>query len=713
LEVKRDILWRVYLSFLGIVLLSLLVLGKAFYIQRFQGHHWRSMSDSLHQKIEAIDAERGTIYSEDGQMLSTSLPTFDIYLDFMADGLREKNGKRFKENLDSFTISMANYFRDKTAAAYKKELQLGYKNKERYYLLKKKLEFEDYKVFRDFPLVRLGRNRSGVIVDVNSKRLMPFGLLANRTIGLSREYIASNGKTKKQNVGLEKSYDSLLTGQKGQRLVRFIAGGVPVPIDGYQIEPENGKDIITTIDVNIQDITSSALMKMMIQSDARYGTAIVMETKTGKIKAIANLGRRSDESYFEDNNYALNVTEPGSTMKLATLLSVLEEGSSSLNDLVEVGTAGQMIVGPRNVNDAERAPKPVLTVKECFSHSSNVGMSKLAYKAFGNNPKKFKEYLHDYYLDTRSPIDLNDVPKPRLAPFEKSHGGLMNMITMSFGYAIQISPLHTLTLYNAIANDGRMMKPYLVNSIQREGLMLKEFHPVVLEENFCKPSTVRAARECMEAVVTEGTGRIAFKDMPFAVAGKTGTAHVADGNIKYGDMVYQASFVGYFPANDPYYSCIVVVRTRPHAPMHYGGQLAAPVFREIATKLYAMYVEKKNATHYVALKDSSGYFYAGFTPDLKNIFKTLNVNYRDSGSRADWSNVYNDYQQIDQPVIKEKNIKIQSMPDVRGMGLKDVLYLLENMGIKVQSRGKGKVIIQSVHAGTVLERGMTVYVELG
>lgn len=710
MEVKRDILWRVYLSFLGIFVLSLLVLGRAFYIQRFQGSYWLSMSDSLHQRIEEIDADRGTIYSEDGQMLSTSLPTFDIYIDFMADGLREKNGKRYKENVDSFAISLANYFGDKTAATYKKELQLAYKNKDRYYPLKKKLEFEDYKVFREFPLANLGRNKSGVIVDVNSKRLMPFQLLANRTIGLSREYVASKGKIKKQNVGLEKSYDTLLVGQKGQRLVRFIAGGVPVPLDGYQIEPENGRDIITTLDVNIQDITQSALMKMMLQSEAQYGTAIVMETKTGKIKAIANLGHRPDGSYFEDNNYALNVTEPGSTMKLATLLSVLEEGKSTLTDLVEVGSAGQMIVGPRIVNDAERAPKPVLTVKECFVHSSNVGMSKLAYKSFGSDPKKFKDYLHHFHLDIKSPVDLTDVPKPRLASFEKNAGGVMNMITMSFGYAIQVSPLHTLTLYNAIANDGKMMKPYLVNSIQREGLIVREFQPTVLDENICKASTVKAARESMEAVVTEGTGRPAFKDMPFAVAGKTGTAHVADGNIKYGDMVYQASFVGYFPANDPQYSCIVVIRTKPHAALHYGGQLGAPVFREIATKLYAMYVEKKNPTMYAAKKDSAAYYYAGYTPDIKNIFKTLNVGYSDSVQQANWSSVYAyNYQ----PVMKEKNVNNKIMPDVRGMGLKDALYLLENMGVKVQANGRGKVLTQSVLAGTTLVKGMTVYVGLG
>jgi cell division protein FtsI (penicillin-binding protein 3) len=709
-EVKRDILWRVYLSFIGIVVLSLLVLGRAFYIQQVQGSYWRSMSDSLHQRIEEIDAGRGTIYSEDGQMLSTSLPTFDIYIDFMADGLREKNGKRFKENIDSFSKALANYFHDKTAATYKAELLKAYKKKDRYYPLKKKLQFEDFRIFREFPLARLGRNRSGVIVEENSKRLMPYQTLATRTIGLSREYVASNGKAKKQNVGLEKSYDSLLTGQKGQRLVRFIAGGVPVPVDGYQIEPENGKDVITTLDVNIQDIASTALMKKMLECEGQYGTAIVMETKTGKIKAISNLGRQKDGSYFEDDNYALRVTEPGSTIKLATLLSVLESGSSTPDDLVEVGTAGQMVVGPRNVNDAERSPKPVLTVKECFAHSSNVGMSKLAYKAFSNSPKKFKEYLHNYWLDERSPVDLTDIPKPRLASFDKNAGGTMNMITMSFGYAIQVSPLQTLTLYNAIANDGKMMKPYLVNRIVRDGIPYREFQPTVLDESICKSSTAKAAKQSMEMVISEGTGRPAFKDMPFAVAGKTGTAHVADGNIKYHDMVYQASFVGYFPANDPVYSCIVVVRTKPHAFLHYGGQIAAPVFREIAIKLYAMYIENKTLPKYEVVKDSVSYFYAGNSSDLKNVFKSLNVGYSDSVRQSEWGHVIAvNYQ----PVIKEVNVSKAIMPNVRGMGLKDAIYLLENIGLKVKVNGKGKVMVQSIEAGTALTKGMTVYVELG
>jgi cell division protein FtsI (penicillin-binding protein 3) len=667
------------------------------------------MSDSLHQKFITLDAERGTIYSEDGQMLSTSIPTFDVFIDFNADGLREKKGKRFTENVDSFAISLAGYFGDKTSAQYKKDLQLAFKNNERYYPLKKKLSFEDYKVFRDFPLVRLGRNKSGVIVVTDSKRLSPFGLLANRTIGLSREHIASNGKAKKQNVGLEKSYDTLLSGNDGKKLVRFIAGGTAIPVDGSETDPENGKDIFTNLDVNIQDIAETALMKMMLQSEGPYGTAIVMETGTGKIKAMANLGRLEDGSYTENDNYALRATEPGSTIKLVTLLSVLEKGSSSPNDIVEVGSAGRMQVGSKIVTDAERSPKPSLTVKECFAHSSNVGMSKLAYKAFIQRPVELKEYMHRFHMDVKSPIDLTDVPKPTMAPLDQKGSAEGNMLWMSFGYGIQVSPLQMLALYNAVANNGKMMKPYLVSSVQNNGIITKQFQPTVIEEKICKPSVIQAARESMEMVVREGTGRKAFAGMPFAVAGKTGTAHVSDGKIKYDDGIYQATFVGYFPADKPQYTCIVVIRTKPHVASHFGGSVAAPVFREIATKLYAMYVEKKNPSMYAAKKDSAAYFYAGNTNDIKNIYRTMNIGYTDSAAQNNWSSVYTSNYQ---PVMKSNTVRKQVMPNVRGMGLKDALYLLENMGVKVSVKGKGKIVTQSVAPGTALAKGVNVILEL-
>ena len=667
------------------------------------------MSDSLHQRFVALDAERGTIYSEDGQMLSTSIPSFDIYIDFNADGLREKKGKRFIENVDSLSFSLANYFNDKTSAQYKKELQFAFKNNERYYLLKKKLSFEQYKIFREFPLVKLGRNKSGVIVEVNSKRETPFGLLANRTIGLSREFKDANNKAKKQNVGLEKSYDTVLSGRDGLKLVRYIAGGTAIPVEGSQTDPENGKDIYTTIDVNMQDIAETALMRMMLQCEGPYGTAIVMETSTGKIKAIANLGRRPDGSYWEDDNYALRATEPGSTIKLATLLSVLEKGTSKIDDIIEVGSAGKMQVGTKIVTDAERSPRPSLTVKECFAHSSNVGMSKMAYKAFAQKPEEMKEYLHRFHLDVKSPIDLTNVPKPTMAPLNQKGSAEGNMLWMSFGYGIQVSPLHTLALYNAIANNGKMMKPYLVNSIQRNGLIIREIQPTVIEENICKPSVVLAARAAMEGTVIDGTATRVFKGMPFAIAGKTGTAHVSDGPIKYAHGVYQASFVGYFPADKPQFTCIVVIRTKPHAASHYGGTLAAPVFREIATKLHALYVEKKNPTMYAAKKDSSGFFYAGYSSDIKNVYRTMNVSYADSVAQNSWASVYNNNYQ---PVMKAATIRQQVMPNVRGMGLKDAVYLLENMGLKVAIRGRGKITMQSVAPGTALAKGITVILEL-
>ncbi|MBN8783356.1 MAG: peptidoglycan glycosyltransferase [Sphingobacteriales bacterium SCN 48-20] len=712
MEVRRDILWRVYCCFIGMALLCVFILGKAFYLQGVQGNYWRQMSDSMHQKIVELDADRGTIYSEDGQMLSTSLPQFDIYMDMQADGLREKNGRIFQENIDSFSRAMAGYFGDKSAAQYKTELQVAFRQKKRYFPLRKKMSFEEYKAFRQFPLVKLGRNKSGVIVEENSKRLAPFGLLANRTIGLSREHVASDGKVKKMNVGLEMSYDSLLTGQKGQRLVRFIAGGA-VPVEGFQVEPENGRDVYTTIDVNMQDVVQTSLLKVMVQSEALYGTCILMETKTGKIKAIANLGRRPDGTYWEDDNYALRVTEPGSTIKLVTLLAVLEKGTSKLDDMVEVGSAGRMVVGPRNINDAERSPKPVLTVKECFAHSSNVGMGKLAFKAFAQKPEEFREYLHRYHMDVPSPIDLSHLPKPMVAPLQKSHGGVMNMITMSFGYAVQVSPLHTVTLYNAIANDGKMMKPYLVNSIRENGVLVKEFEPQAIEKSIASASSVKAARESMEAVITEGTGKYAFKDMPFKIAGKTGTAHVADGSVKYSDGVYQASFVGYFPADQPQYTCIVVIRSKPHAAVHYGGSLAGPVFREVATKVYAMYVNRKSPTPFVPKRDSSSYFFAGDAGDIKKVLQTLRVPFRDSVNEQTWTNVYGNAGGTGQPVLSVNRVRKELMPNVRGMGLRDALYMLESLGLKVTIKGKGKVISQSVSPGTAINRNLAVVLDLG
>jgi cell division protein FtsI (penicillin-binding protein 3) len=708
LEIKKDILWRVYLCFLGIVVLSLCVIGKAFYIQQFQGNYWKGLSDSLHLEYRALDADRGTIYSEDGSMLSTSIPFFDIRIDFMADGLREKDGKRFKENIDSLSAGLADIFKDKNTAAYKKLLETGYRKKERYFLLKKKVSFEQYQALRELPLVRLGRNKSGFIAEDMEKRLTPFGLLANRTIGLSRAYVNNDKQVVTQNVGLEKTYDSLLKGVSGKRLVRRISGGAFVPVEGSEIEPENGKDIVTTLDVNIQDITQTALMRMMISNEALEGCAVVMEVATGKIKAIANLGRMSDGSYFEIDNYALKTSEPGSVIKLVTLLAVLEDKYATTSDMIDIND-GTWILNGRKIRDAEKSPKSLLTIKEAFEHSSNVAMAKLAYNYYSKNPAQFIKHYEALQLTSRTGIDLKEEFRPLVKNPSRKDWHLQTLPSMGFGYEVMLSPLQLLMVYNAVANNGKLMKPYLVSQVEKDGNVLHQFEPQALNENICSEETLRQLKDCLNAVCTEGTAKLVFKDAVYYAAGKTGTTKVNDGKFKYGDAVYQSSFAGYFPVKNPKYSCIVVIKNKPHAAKYFGGAVAAPVFREIADKLYAESTDEQQLFITKAATDSNNYRWSGYGSEIKNVLEAMNVQYKDSITTGKWGVVTNNEYT---PVIKHLSISKQTIPDVTGMGLKVALHLLENMSMKVAVKGKGKVVSQSLEAGLGFNRGQTIALEL-
>jgi cell division protein FtsI (penicillin-binding protein 3) len=694
---------------MGIAIVCGGILWKAFYIQQIEGQNWKNLSDSLHQKMENIEASRGTIYSANGQMLSTSIPQFDVFIDFGADGLREKRGKRFRENIDSLSDGLAKLFKDKNATEYKSILTNAFNDTLRYFSLKKNIGFREYQQLRALPLVKLGRNKSGFIFETKSIRLNPYQLLAYRTIGLNRE--------NSQKVGLEATYDTVLKGIPGRRMVRYIAGGVSVPVEnGDEIDPQNGKDIYTTIDTYMQEIVENALMKVITKNNDIHGCAIVMETNTGQIKAIANLGQRPDGSYFEDYNYAMSATEPGSTIKLATLLSVLSEGVP-LNETVEVGTSGSAFVGVRNVNDAEPSPKAVLTLKESFEHSSNVGMSKIAYKTFASHPQKFLQYLHRFHLDSASGIDLAGEDKPKLPRMNRTGEGLSDMITMSFGYAIQVTPLQTLMLYNAIANNGTMVKPYLVSSIKSEGNVIKQFEPTVLRQNFVSPQVIKAAKECMYGVTTEGTAKSIFKDCPFPVGGKTGTAHVADGKLGYSDNVFQATFVGFFPFDKPQYTCIVVIKTKPYAAVHWGAPLAGPVFKEIADRLYTLYIKQddKNKLNTkedsaVMSVDSAHYNYIATAKEVQRILGSLDINIgTDNATLSKWVKLYG---KQDAAKVEAFTYNNKEMPALSGMGLKDALYLCENMGLKVRVSGKGKVVSQSLQAGTSVNKGEQVQIVL-
>jgi cell division protein FtsI (penicillin-binding protein 3) len=702
MEIKRDILWRVYVSFIGIALLSCIVLGKVFYIQRVQGAYWKSLSDSLHQKFIELDAERGTIYSEDSSMLSTSIPWFNIYVDFGADGLREKNGRRFTDNLDSLSLCLAHLFGDQSASAYKKVLLQGYRRDDRYYELQSNVSFEKYQQLRNFPLVREGRNKSGFIAEVNNKRLNPFGLLANRTIGLAR--------ANAQNVGLERTYDTLLKGESGRRLVRYIAGGTYVPVEGYEIESQNGKDIITTLDVNIQDVAENALLKEMIANKAEHGTCIVMEVATGKIKAIANLGLQPDSSYWEDLNYSIRATEPGSTFKLVTLLSLLEDKKVALTDKINL-EGGTWKVAGRTVFDSEPHDNKEFTVKQAFELSSNVGMAKLAYSHYESNPNGFISHLKKLRLDRPTGIDLVGEANPVILRPGSRNWSATAIPWMAFGYSILISPLQTLSVYNAVANNGRMMKPYLVSAVQESGITVKETEPVTLIDHICSETTLRQLKECLEGVCKdpEGTAHTLFQNSFYKVAGKTGTALVANGARGYADHIYQASFVGYFPADHPKYSCIVVIKNHPFAKAYLGAKVAGPVFKELADKL--MSVDPDLSQPPSLNRDSSRYYYAGYTHDIRQVQQTFDLAYTDSAAKNEWSRLYASAEGA-RPVLNRELVSRKDVPDVKGMGLKDALYLLEGMDLKVAVRGSGRVKAQSLQPGAAYRRNETILIQL-
>jgi cell division protein FtsI (penicillin-binding protein 3) len=681
------------------------VLGRVFFIQHMQGKYWRALSDSLHQKYVDLSAERGTIYSEDGNMLSTSVPYFNIYIDFEADGLREKNGKRFKENLDSLSYCLSSLFRDQSSTTYKKQLNQGYRNADRYYLLRRNLSFDQYKQLRTFPLVREGRNKSGFIIEISSKRLNPFGLLANRTIGLSRDNA--------QNVGLERTYDSLLRGENGRKLVRYLNAGTYIPVEGYEIDPENGKDILTTIDVNTQDIAENALLSMMVENECDHGTCIVMETATGKIKAMANLGKQPDGSYWEDLNYAIRASEPGSTFKLATLLSLLEDHKVHLSDHLNI-EGGTWKIGTRTVHDSEKQEISDVTVEQAFEHSSNVGMAKLVVAHYAQHPQQFVDHLKKLHLNQITGIDLAGETSPIIKSPTSKTWSASTLPWMAFGYEVLISPLQTLTLYNAVANNGKMMKPYLVNSIQYAGGIERQNQPVVLMDKICTDETLNELKTCLEGVCLKGTAKSAFKNTFYQVAGKTGTALVANGNRGYADHIYQSSFAGYFPANHPRFTCIVVIKNKPFSKNYLGAKVAAPVFREVADKLMSLddlVPDSNQLASYTSLIkiDSLGYYYAGSSESIKNIFYTLHMSYADSSSNKKWAAVY---REKSQPVIKAKNEDQKKIPDVKGMGLKDALFLLESRDIRVTAKGTGKVRQQSISPGTIASKNQKLILDL-
>lgn len=705
MDVKKDILWRVHLCFLVMIVLGVFILAQAIYIQNAEGDHWRSLAEKQQLKYIKTDAERGTIFSEDGNMLSTSIPVFDIFIDFAAGGLREKDGARFYAHLDSLSINLSNLFQDASAAAYKKKLLAGYKKRLRYYSLKKKVSFEDYVKLRDFPLVRQGRNKSGFIVEVRDNRVNPYVLLANRTIGLSR------GDTS-LNVGLERSYDSVLKGETGQRLVRYAAGAY-IPVDGAEIAPKNGKDIITTIDTYIQDVTEHALLRMMEENNSLHGTAIVMEVRTGKIKAIANLGRMRNGEYWEDYNYGLGKrTEPGSVFKLTTLLALLEDKVVDTSSIVDCEGGSKNFYG-LTIHDSHKGTREV-SVKQAFAMSSNVAFAKLADQYYHKSPQKYIDHLKRLRLNQGSGIDIVGAADPFIKEPSSKYWTKTTIPYMAHGYEELVTPLQLMMVYNAVANNGKLMKPYLVNAVSEYGNIVQEYKPEVLVNRICSKETLGKLQESLLEVVESDRGTAKSLRSPhYLFAGKTGTAVTAMDNRGYnrGNKIYQSSFMGYFPYENPEYTIAVVIQNGRESRLAYGGVVAGPVFKEIADKIYATRIAKKPVTEFAHKTDSAFYKLNGMKNDLNHLFTTLHYSIKKVDDKQTWAVAYLQNGTV-QSISSMAPTDALKVPDVMGMGLKDAIYKLEEAGLRVEVSGRGRVVRQSLAASHDFRKGELINIEL-
>jgi len=695
LSVKKDIRFRVYLSFTGILLFALMILGKAAWVQVVNGPHLRSMARNMNLRNDTLFSERGNIYSEDGVLLCSTIPQFDLHIDF---SVIKKD--TFSKYVDTLAEAFSAILKDKSKAAYYNELTTEFNDTARYYELAHNLPYYDYQLIKQLPIMKLGSRKGGLVVEQKNKRVNPFNVMALRTIGLWRK--------NSQVIGLEATYDSVLKGQNGYCIKQRMPGGQWMIIQGSEQEPTNGFDVVTTLDVSIQDIAEHALESQMSKFECLYGTCIVMEVKTGKVKAIANLGRQKDGSYWEDFNYAMIPTEPGSTFKLMTLLSLFNDKHITVEDQVNA-QGGSASFGNRTMKDSHLG-LGVLSVKQAFALSSNVAMAKLAYQFYAANPTVYTNFLKKLQLDQKTGIDLLGERKPVVkTPLNKSWSAT-SLPWMATGYEVMIAPLRTCMIYNAVANNGTMMKPYLVNAIRSFDKDVQVFEPEVVVPQIASKDAIRQVKQALEEVVISGTGK--HIQSPFyTIAGKTGTAQVADKGITYADGVYQGSFVGYFPANNPTYTIAVVIRTKPHSGAYYGGTIAAPVFRMIADKIYANSIgQNHNQLDSLAkINNSNVVAVAQQGSKVNKILQALNYKCTNT-SNATWTQL----QDLNSTGARSAGVPIyaNNMPDLSNMHLSRAIALLEACGLKVEVKGVGQKVSQSILPGQKIVKGQKVTITL-
>jgi len=705
MSVKKDILWRVVIVYFIFLLFGMLVIGRILYLQLFERKEWMDKAGTFSLKTMNIPANRGSIYASDGRLLASSVPFYEVHFDARCENLTDKV---FNNGVDSLALCLSRLFGDKSKDTYKRSLVEARQKGKRYHLVKSGVNYIQLKKLKEFPIFRLGQYKGGLIYMQENKRVRPHRNLAGRIIGYTSRDL--NGNV----VGIEGAYNDQLAGIQGIRLMQRLTGDVWMPMnDRNEIEPKDGQDIISTLDVNLQDVAQKALLQQLISHDAQYGTAVLMEVKTGEVKAMVNLGKDDQGYYREIQNYAVGEsTEPGSTFKLPVLIAALEDGVVQLEDTIDTGD-GSFTYYDKIIRDDhyEEGGYGKISVQKVFEYSSNIGMVKIITGAYKKNPGDFIDRLYAMRLNEKLGIDIKGEGKPEIRyPGDKFWSGI-SLAMMAHGYEVRITPLQTLTFYNAIANNGKMVKPRLVKEIRYHGKLLRRYNTEVLQSSVCSRSTLRKVKKILEGVVDSGTAKN-LKNPLIKIAGKTGTNQIY--NKKYGyksasEVSYQASFVGYFPAGDPEYSCIVVVNS-PSKNVYYGNMVAGPVFLEIARKVYATTVDMHPlVTRNKDILLDLPYSKTGNREELRSVLKELDVPIDNSHIHAEWISTEKKPEAVE---FSKRTVSPGLVPNVISMGAKDAIYLLENAGLRVRLLGRGSVRHQSVPPGTRVRKGELITLQM-
>lgn len=661
----KNISYRIYLVAFAIFLIAIAIAVKLTNIQWVEGDYYRKLAKERTVRNFVIPANKGNIYSSDGSLLATSIPNYIIRFDAVAPK-KEAFQKNVKALSDSLSILLG-----KPSSNFLSELRRARVSKNRYYLVARDLSFTQYMRIKSFPLFNLGAYKGGIITEQKTVREHPIGKIAERTIGYERNtpYGYADGK------GIEWAFRKYLNGKDGKVLKQKIAKGQWKPIrDVNEVDPQDGYDVISTIDVYIQDIAHHALLKQLELFEADHGCVVVMETKTGHIKAISNLGKDVDGSYYETTNYAITEAhEPGSTYKLVDLMSLLEDKKIDTSAIFD-SHGGTVVYSGKKVRDSHDGGYGKISLARGFEVSSNTVMVQAVYNNYKNNPAQFVNHLNDYGLNKPLGLPIKGEGKPFVPQPTDKNWSNITLPWMAFGYGVSITPLQTLTYYNAVANNGEMVKPQFVSEIKEWNKTIKKYEKEVINPKVCSHETILKLQAVLKNVVKRGTGsKLYSKD--FSMAGKTGTAQANYAKNGGSEKHYISSFVGYFPADQPKYSCIVVVH-EPNTSMnnYYGADVAGPVFKRIAQKIFTD---------------------APSTNEIRNLDK------KNGKQEKNYSDYYTNTPQ-------KRNV----VPNLKGMSGMDAVALLGNLGIKVKVSGIGKVKTQSVQAGQNVNKNTTLILEL-